>query len=101
MKDVINVSSIQKEIEADYLRGLDGSNDSNVLDFFLREERAIHTVEVERTNFNAVRLVLSPEIKRTEEDLKEVVEMLVEAICMVREMIGDVRLQAVLRDQEP
>lgn len=67
---------------------------------FAPAERRIKSIEVEKTNFNALRIDFCDSFERTEEGLKEAMDMLVEAVCMIRDEIEEVRLEKAMRDQE-
>jgi hypothetical protein len=73
------------------------AEDKNDIEFQFAEEVAVCSINVEKTNYDAVRLLLT-DIDRDEENLKATINMLVEAVCMLRDEIGQIRLSKWERD---
>lgn len=91
MKDVTHVSDIQHEVEADYLAG------GNVFDFNV-PPTVRRRIELELLTFGEVRVSLSPEFGRTEYDLREALDIVLDAVATLREMIREVRNEEDERD---
>lgn len=74
----------------------DNTND-NVFDFYA-PPTVRKSIEVQQMSFGEVCLMLSPEFGRNEYDLREALDMLLDAVENVRGMIIDVRNEEMQRD---
>ncbi|MEX3933307.1 hypothetical protein AB4Y32_16140 [Paraburkholderia phymatum] len=63
------------------------------------EEFPVRSIKVMEMNFGHVKLELV-DVEKNEEEIEATIRMLVEAICMLREEIGEIRLQQ-FRDDCP
>jgi len=69
---------------------------NDVIEFY-PQERAVKTISVELTNFNAVRLDFGTSFGESEEDLRAAMDILIEAACLIREQIGAFRLRNAMK----
>jgi hypothetical protein len=101
----LKVSTRREQIERlhETMQDKDPDLDSDLrgpsINYEYAEEHPVCSITVEKTNYDGIRLELVS-INKSEERLKETIDMLVEAICMLRDEIGQIRLEK-LRDDCP
>lgn len=63
---------------------------------FYPTERAVKTIIVELTNFNAVRVDFSDSFAENEDDIRAAMDVLIEATFLLREELGAFRLRKAI-----